>query len=145
MSSWCWIRVYQKTLSTVIFWLFYCVIEQFHVLWLWNKVYKIIFLFRTDNDSLSDLVTTVEKSSKTNRVVVVDEAFLWRDWKTFLAEDFLPLPGIRKYHYFRFSAMNPGVVFVKETSADEELPISMSRNSTADLSCRRLPQVLVKG
>nr|XP_022308369.1 uncharacterized protein LOC111114368 [Crassostrea virginica] len=104
-----------------------------------KKLYR-----RTDNDSLSDLVTTVEKSSKTNRVVVVDEAFLWRDWKTFLAEDFLPLPGIRKYHYFRFSAMNPGVVFVKETSADEELPISMSRNSTTDLSCRRLPQVLVK-
>nr|XP_022337269.1 uncharacterized protein LOC111133299 [Crassostrea virginica] len=105
-----------------------------------KKLYR-----RTDNDSLSDLVTTVEKSSKTNRVVVVDEAFLWRDWKTFLAEDFLPLPGIRKYHYFRFSAMNPGVVFVKETSADEEFPISMSRSSTADLSCRRLPQVLVKG
>ena len=79
----------------------------------------------------------MEKSSRTNRVAVVDEAFLWRDWKTFLAEDFLLLPGIRKYHYFRFSAMIPGVVFVKETSADEELPISMSRSSTADLSCSK--------
>ena len=67
------------------------------------------------------------------------EVVLWRDWRTFLAEDFLLLPGIRKYHYFRFSAKNPGVIFVKETSADEELPIAMSRSSTANLSFMKLP------
>lgn len=88
---------------------------------------------------------TVQKSAKTNRVVVVDERFLWRDWKTFLAEDFCPLTGIRKYHYFRFSAMNPGVVFVKETSVDDEKPFIMSRNPTPELSCRILPQVIAKG
>ncbi|XP_056016758.1 uncharacterized protein LOC125653193 [Ostrea edulis] len=105
-----------------------------------KKLYR-----RTDNDSFSDLVRTVQKSSTTNRVVVVDERFLWRDWKTFLAEDFCSLTGIRKYHYFRFSAMNPGVVFVKETSVDDEKPFIMSRNPTPELSCRILPQVIAKG
>uniref|UniRef100_A0A8W8NWW7 DUF7869 domain-containing protein n=1 Tax=Magallana gigas TaxID=29159 RepID=A0A8W8NWW7_MAGGI len=77
---------------------------------------------RTDNDSLSDLVRTVEKSSKVNKAVIVNETFQWRDWKSFLADEFCPIYGIRGYHHFRLSALNPGVVFVKEISGDDERP-----------------------
>lgn len=87
------------------------------------------------------------KSLPENQVVLVDEEFLWRNWKTLLAEDFVPLLGIRKYQYFRFSGRNPRVVHVKETSADVELPITLSRSSTADtcISCKRLPLGVVRG
>lgn len=92
-----------------------------------------------DNDSLSDLVRTVEKSSKGNKAVIVDEIFQWQDWKSFFADEFCPIQGIRNYHYFRFSALNPGVVFVKEISADDERPLGLCRNPTADFSSSTLP------
>lgn len=88
---------------------------------------------------------TVEKSSKGYKAVIVDEIFQWQDWKSFFADEFRPIQGIRKYHYFRFSALNPGVVFVKEISADDERPLALCRNPTADFSSSTLPLVLAKG
>ena len=88
---------------------------------------------------------TVEKSSKGNKAVVVDETFQWRDWKSLLADEFCPIQGIRSYHHFRFSALNPGVVFVKEISGDDERPITLCRSPTADFSSSTLPLVLAKG
>ncbi|XP_034338748.2 uncharacterized protein [Magallana gigas] len=105
-----------------------------------KKLYR-----RTDNDSLLDLVRTVEKSSKGNKAVVVDETFQWRDWKSLLADEFCPIQGIRSYHHFRFSALNPGVVFVKKISEDDERPITLCRSPTADFSSSTHPLVLAKG
>ena len=58
-------------------------------------------------DCLQDLKTVVNTSSKMNKPVLVgDECGTSHvsvyDWKSFLAEKFKPLPGIKKCHFFRF-------------------------------------------
>uniref|UniRef100_A0A8W8LR88 Uncharacterized protein n=1 Tax=Magallana gigas TaxID=29159 RepID=A0A8W8LR88_MAGGI len=82
---------------------------------------------RMDNDSLSDLARMVEKSFIGNKAIITDEIFQWRDWKSFLADEFCLIQGIRNYHYFRFSAVIIGVVFFKEISADDERPLTLCR------------------
>lgn len=98
----------------------------------------------TDNDSHSDLVRAVEKSSKGNKAVFVGKTFQWWDWKSVLADEFCPILGTRSYNYFRFRSLNPGVVFLKEIHVDDERPLRLCRNPTADFSSSTLPLVLAK-
>ena len=67
---------------------------------------------RSDCDSIDDLQNVVNKSSSTN-VAVRYPSWCWREWKPFLSANFRPVPGIRKFQYFRMESSSPGVVTVK--------------------------------
>lgn len=112
---------------------------------LYNIINTWYICCRTDNDSLQDLANVVEKSARGNNAIVVNDTFCWYDWKTFLSTDFSALSGIRKYHHFRLSAMQPGVVFVKEKFTDPEKAINILRNKDAIFSAANLPSILGKG
>lgn len=100
---------------------------------------------RTDNDSLQDLANVVQKSARGNKAIVVNDAFCWYDWKTFLlSTDFSPLSEIPE-DYFRLSAMQPGVVFVKEKFTDPGKAINILRNKDAIFFAAYLPSILGKG
>ena len=49
------------------------------------------------------------------------------NWKTFLKEHFLPMKGIRKYHHFRVTKDDLGVVYVKTGSERDETRINILR------------------
>ena len=42
------------------------------------------------------------------------------DWSAFLGQYFVKLPGIKKFHYFRFSKEEPGKIYFKEYSTSPE-------------------------
>ncbi|XP_076116844.1 uncharacterized protein LOC143084316 [Mytilus galloprovincialis] len=74
---------------------------------------------RSDVDLLQDIAEIVDKSTASNKAVVMKKEnneleWEWRDWKTFFACHFKPLKGIRQYQQFRFSSDHPGCVFVKK-------------------------------
>ena len=68
--------------------------------------------------------------------------FSGQDWKSYLGDSFKALKGISKYHHFRFSALNPGVVMYKETSDSEERAITLLNS---DVELADLPHNLQKG
>ena len=53
------------------------------------------------------------------------------DWSSFLTEYFRPLPGIKKYHHFRFSKDEPGVVYSKLYSDSEEVRFMLLKDINA--------------
>lgn len=42
------------------------------------------------------------------------------DWSAFLGQYFVKFPGIKKFHYFRFSKEEPGKIYFKEYSTSPE-------------------------
>lgn len=56
-----------------------------------------------------------------------EDSFTWKyyNWKDFLSQFFTALPGISKYHSFRFNAEHPGFVFVKENINSQEMKIQI--------------------
>ena len=88
------------------------------------------------------MVRITEKSSAGNKAVAVDDAIQWQDWKSYLGDSFKALKGISKYHHFRFSALNPGVVMCKETRDSEERAITLLNS---DVELADLPHNLQKG
>lgn len=93
----------------------------------------------------------MNKSSTGNKAVRYTNAdgentYEWFDWKTFLGDAFKPVKAVRKYHHFRFSSLNPGVVFVKETSdpTEAEVPHQLLRRPGTVFD-GTLPQVLPPG
>ncbi|XP_052811833.1 uncharacterized protein LOC128239289 isoform X2 [Mya arenaria] len=80
---------------------------------------------RTDCETLSDLENVVASSSTTNEAVLYKKPdgtsrFEWREWKTFLGEQFRALKGIRSYQQFRFTSESPGIIFLKKGEDNEE-------------------------
>ena len=74
---------------------------------------------RTDTDSVTDVCSAVEKSTKRAEVVRYNTenqtlSWIWRDWKSFLKPLFEAVPHIQTHQHFRFSSSNPGSVFVKK-------------------------------
>ncbi|XP_062600192.1 uncharacterized protein LOC134261812 [Saccostrea cucullata] len=86
---------------------------------------------RTDCDSVSELQRVFDHSSTTNKGILYDNGrdSTWKyyDWKEFLGRFFTSLPGISKYHSFRFHADFPGFVFVKENADSTEKKIKISK------------------
>ena len=85
---------------------------------------------RTDCDSIAELKKVFDHSSSTNKGVLFDngeDSFTWKfyNWKDFLSQFFTALPGISKYHSFRFNAEHPGFVFVKENINSQEMKIQI--------------------
>ncbi|WAR17059.1 hypothetical protein MAR_031653 [Mya arenaria] len=80
---------------------------------------------RTDCETLSDFENVVASSSTTNEAVLYKKPdgtsmFEWREWKTFLGEQFHALKGIRSYQHFRFTSESPGIIFLKKGEDNEE-------------------------
>ena len=48
-----------------------------------------------------------------------NENWKWRQWKNFFGDRFKKVPNISKYHSFRFTADEPGVVYMKISACDE--------------------------
>ena len=52
------------------------------------------------------------------------------DWTTFFAPHLKKLIGIKKYHHFRFTSSEPGVVYVKEHADTAEVRMDLNKSST---------------
>lgn len=102
---------------------------------------------RSDVDLLQDIAEIVDKSTASNKAVVMKKEnneleWEWRDWKTFFACHFKPLKGIRQYQQFRFSSDHPGCVFVKKNNNDAETKIKLLKSNVKEFSSEILPLVL---
>ena len=97
----------------------------------WCRFARAKKLFRrTYCDSIAELKQVFDHSSSTNKGVLFDNgenSFTWKyyNWKDFLSQFFTALPGISKYHSFRFNAEHPGFVFVKENINSQEMKIQI--------------------
>ena len=52
------------------------------------------------------------------------------DWSSFFATRFRKLPGIKKIHHLRFPSSDPGVVYVKTHSDEEEVKFNLLKKSS---------------
>lgn len=93
-----------------------------------------------DVDSPEQLASTVEASSKQNKV----DSFTWewRDWDEFLALKFRRIVGITKFQHFRFSQEFLGEVRMKQTFESEEVSLKLCKTSATSFDPLSLPLVL---
>ena len=78
-------------------------------------------LYRSSNcDTLQHVVEVVDKSARSNVPVTYngENGWVWRGWKAFFGDRFKKVPNISKYHNFRFTSSEPGVVFMKIAASD---------------------------
>ena len=65
------------------------------------------------------------------------------DWSTFLGQYFKKIPNIKKFHHFRFSNNEPGVVYCREyLSSPEQSFFFLLRNGIAIPPVSVLPQMI---
>ena len=63
---------------------------------------------------VNDLSAKCNRSERYNNPTVEEERRLvWHRWDELFSRYFKPVRGIGKYHHFRFSSEEPGVVFAK--------------------------------
>ncbi|XP_053389671.1 uncharacterized protein LOC128552653 [Mercenaria mercenaria] len=76
---------------------------------------------RKDCDTLQHIAEVVSNSSHSNQPVTYDggSGWVWRAWKTFIGDRFKKVPNVAKYHFFRFSSEEPGVVYMRQSAVDE--------------------------
>ena len=96
---------------------------------LFKRLYR-----RTKVGTIADIASVVEKSAVCNvPQVCCDENGIVSvpsyDWFSFLAPHFKRINGIKKYHHFRFTSNNPGVVFMKEYSDSEEESLELLKDN----------------
>ena len=108
-----------------------------------KKAYK-----NTPVSSLPDIEKLVSNSSilgKNIPLPTVDISgkrnVFWYDWSEFLSNYFSPIPAITKYHHFRFDHSSPGVVFVKEYSAMQEISVPIYRE-TSTIDTTAMPEIV---
>ena len=61
------------------------------------------------------------------------------DWISFLGQYFKKFPNISKFHHFRFSQENPGVVFFKESVSSPEQSFMLLKRNVILPSSTTLP------
>ena len=96
---------------------------------LFKRLYK-----RTKVSSLKDVAEVVNKSAECNFAQLVSREdgstiVPTYDWTSFFAPHFKKIVGIKKYHHFRMSSSQPGVVFLKEHSDTPEVKLSLLKQS----------------
>ena len=86
--------------------------------------------WRTKVNTISDIASVVDKSAHCNTSqVACDEKgstnVPFFDWSAYLGPHFKRIVNIKKYHHFRFSFANPGIVYIKlnADSLEEEIKI----------------------
>ena len=98
-------------------------------------------------DSLQDLVDVVESSASVNSAQLVgtqdgEMVVPIYDWQSFLLTKFRKLPGIKKFHNFKFSSESIGEVIIKEYSNSLQKTINLLRDPSILPSNTELPTVL---
>ena len=75
----------------------------------------------TTVSSLPEIEKMVRNSSVAGKNIpqpTIDSAgklwVVWCNWSSFLSDQFNTIPGISKYHHFRYASFSPGTSFVKE-------------------------------
>ena len=68
------------------------------------------------NDSTITGVNIAQRVDTEDGEVIVPQA----DWQAFLQPFFRVMPGIKRYHHFRFDSIQPGMLFRHHTSKQEE-------------------------
>ena len=63
-----------------------------------------------------------------NLTVEEERRIVWHRWDEFFSRYFKPVRGISKYHHFRFSSEEPGVVFAKVGLGDVEKRIPLLKD-----------------
>ena len=107
-----------------------------------KKSFKVSFI-----SSLYELARMVDTSSnagvnKAQLVATHDGRVIVPvyDWSTFLGQYFKKLPNIKKFHHFRFSKDEPGVVYCREFLSSPEQAFFLLRNGVAIPPGSVLPQ-----
>ncbi|CAG2220725.1 unnamed protein product [Mytilus edulis] len=91
---------------------------------------------KSDVNTVSQLVKIVDNSAKCNRSEVYNEndddknSLNWYRWDNFFTKYFKPLRGIGKFHHFRFTSDEVGVVFARETLDQPEKRLALLKEST---------------
>jgi len=62
------------------------------------------------------------------------------DWTSFLSQYFKKLPNIKKYHHFRFSKENPGMIYFKELVSSPEQLFQLLKNNVILPPASTLPR-----
>ena len=77
----------------------------------------------------ANLVDTTDKAGKIKAVRFFDDpgATMFRDWENAFNSHLNPLKGIQSYHFFRFTAITPGIVEVKRLPQDEWTKIDLRK------------------
>ena len=105
---------------------------------------------RSEVDCLDDLTAVVDHSTANNYAVTYRDRdghknWIWRDWKSFLAQHFKPVKGITKFRHFRFDADFPGIVFMKKSVDDNEQQVSLLKDDQALFRYNVLPEEIGPG
>ncbi|CAG2253972.1 unnamed protein product [Mytilus edulis] len=91
---------------------------------------------KSDVNTVSQLVKIVDNSAKCNRSEVYNEndddenSLKWYRWDYFFTKYFKPLRGIGKFHHFKFTSDEVGVVFARETLDQPEKRLALLKEST---------------
>ena len=93
---------------------------------------------------LEDIVKTVNKSSTVNVAQIVgtqDGKVIvpMYDWAAYLSLHIRKLPGIKKYHHFRFSSEHPGSIFLRINAEAPETKVDLVPRDSWSPSCDQLP------
>ncbi|XP_062614900.1 uncharacterized protein LOC134276644, partial [Saccostrea cucullata] len=83
---------------------------------------------RSEVNGIQELEAVVENSAKCNTAVRYGgqvNGLQWFGWDTFFNAYFKPLKGIGKFHHFRFSAEEPGVVYARNTLEGPEVRVNL--------------------
>lgn len=65
------------------------------------------------------------------------------DWQKHLQRFFKPLPGIKKFHHFRFEADSPGKVYVREAPDSLEREVDLFSTGVCETQLPRTPPMKV--
>ncbi|XP_053376640.1 uncharacterized protein LOC123565268 [Mercenaria mercenaria] len=107
-----------------------------------KKLYR-----RTDCDTPQHIAEVVGKSSVSNFPVTYGaDGWIWRAWKVFLSDRFKKVPNISKYHSFRFTIEQPGVVYMKVNADDvDEIRFIICKTHHLPMDVTDIPDVLPPG
>ncbi|XP_060576231.1 uncharacterized protein LOC132733586 [Ruditapes philippinarum] len=100
-------------------------------------------LYRRSNcDTLQHVTEVVLKSAHSNVPVTYGE-WMWKGWKVFLADRFKKVPNISKYHHFRFTSLEPGIVYMKVAADDtNEIRFVICKTNYLQMDRNDLPSVI---
>ena len=86
-------------------------------------------------NNVAQLAEVIDMSAKCNRSerynnLTVEEGnrLVWRRWDDFFSRYFKPVRGIGKFHHFRFSSEEPGVVYARVGLNDTEKRIPLLKD-----------------
>ncbi len=92
--------------------------------------------------SMAQVAEVVQRSTPGGHNVpqLLPDARLFYEWSSFFSLVFRNIPNITKYHHFRFSAEEPGVVHLRQLVDQEEVAFQMLRRRNFTFTTGELPE-----